>query len=1014
MLTTSLKRIINWLKTNWLDLFFVFLIVGIIIIISVKNYAPGTYLTGWDNLHPEFNFILNIERSLNTAWQEYQGLGVPGGMAHAADITRQLFLWALSIVVPSNLLRYSWLFLMLGLGPIGIYSLLRYVFLKGNNKLIISFSSFVGSMFYLFNLGTLQYFFLPYESFLSFYGFLPWLIFSVCFYLDRGDRKSLVWVFLVSLMATSAFYVQTMFVVYFVLLLIFCFEGIFSKGKLGIKRSVVVVAITLLVNSFWLLPVIYSTISNSSSLINSKINSLATPETQIQNIARGNFEDIVSLKGFWWDYYDLVKPEEYDYLYSNWIIYLNNPIFQMISTSIFVLIVLGLVSSIFKKNTYFNWSYFGIPLLIICYFMLASVNAPFGEVFKYIFTKFSILSEIFRSVFTKWSIPAVFIYSIGLGFIIYFVGISRSRIIKLISIVVGLVVIFTSIYTTKPFFDGKLISERMKVTIPNEYFEVFRFFDSEPNNGAVAYLPVHVFWGWYFTDWGYNGSGFIWYGIKQPIVARTFDVWSSHNESFYYEIYKNIYDDDHAGFKDTIKKYNISYLFLDSSEINPGGGGQKLLYLDRINIFTENIPELELVFNSGSIRVYRFNKLEKTFVSSLNNYSLVTDNYQFSNVDQAYKEQNDYINSNNGIVFPFADLQGVNNVEIEYKESSIKLTSSEVSDLNNKKIILPEFAENEAIFKDLFNSEWITISKDNRVTVEIPITEWVSDNFSVNRGYETAKNCDVKSKGEAFKKYVDNGVYYKATNGGVSCDYIYFPTVKYNQAYLLSVAGKNISGRGMKVYLYNVDSGRLDLEEILPFSKPYESQKPQSYISNFIIYPKNLSSGKGYTMSFETRSFGKVASENILNNINFAAIPLNWIGDIKVVPENYSEQIGNLQINNVKKYGTAIYMLETAGSGVLQLGQGFEPGWIGLVRVGRSWSELEHIKVNGWANGWIINANSPQSTDDSHAVDREPSTVVVLFWPQFLEWGGFLLLLCVTCILTFTFIIVKSKKIKLS
>lgn len=989
MLTTSLKKLINWLKTNWLDLFFIFLIIGITIFISVKNYAPGTYLTGWDNLHPEFNFKLNIERSLNSAWQEYQGLGVPGGMAHASDITRQLFLWLLSAVVANNLLRYIWLFLMLGLGPIGLYFLHRYIFLKGGNKFLASFASLVGSMFYLFNLGTLQYLFLPYESFLSFYGFLPWLIFSVCFYLDRGDRKSLVWLFLAALLATSAFYVQTMFVVYFVLLLIFCFEGIISRGKTGVKRSVVVVAITLFVNSFWLLPVIYSTISNSSSLINSKINSLATPETQIQNIARGNFEDIASLRGFWWDYYDLVKPEEYDYLYASWITYLNNPIFQKLSNTMFVLIVLGLFLSIFKKNKYFKWSYFGIPLLLVCYFMLASVNPPFGEIFKLIFTKFSILSEIFRSVFTKWSIPAVFIYSIGLGFIVHFIGSSKFKIIKFISIVVGLAVIFTSIYTTKPFFNGMLISDRMKVSIPNEYFEVFSFFDKEPDNGAVAYLPVHVFWGWYFTDWEYNGSGFLWYGIKQPIVARTFDVWSSYNESFYYEIYKTIYDNDYSGFKDIIKKYNISYLFLDSSEINPGGGGQKLLYLDRINSFTENIPELELVFNTGSIRVYRFNKIEKTFVSSLNNYSLVTDNYQFSNVDKAFKEQSDYISSNNnGITFPFADLQKGNNVEVVYKDSSIKLTSGEVLDLNNKNIILPEFEENESIFKDLFNPEWITFTKENRIEIEIPNTEWVNDDFSVNRGYETAKNCDVKNKGEVYKKYIDNGVYYKATDGGVSCDYVYFPTVKYNQAYLLSIIGKNISGRGMKVYLYNVDTGRLDLEEILPFSKPYEPQNPQSYISNFVIYPKNLTSEKGYTMSFETRSFGKVASENILYNINFTAIPLNWISGIKVIPANYLEQVGNLEIKNVKKYGTAIYKVDIVGSGILELGQGFENGWM-------SYPKLEHVKVNGWANGWVL----PIDQVTNHQV-------TIFFWPQFLEWGGFILL-----VLTIIYLIVKSKKI---
>ncbi len=994
MLTTSLKKYINWLKTNWLDLFFILLIVGITAFLSVKNYAPDTYLTGWDNLHPEFNFKLNIERSLSAAWQEYQGLGVPGGMAHSADIIRQLFLWSLSIVIPSNLLRYSWLFLMLGLGPIGMYSLLRFVFLKGNNKLI-SFSSFVGATFYLFNLGTLQYFFLPYESFISFYGFLPWLIFTICFYLDRGDKKTLIWLFLIALAATSAFYVQTMFVVFFVILLIFCFESIIKDGKNGAKRSIVVIAVTLLVNSFWLLPVVYSTISNSSSLINSKINSLATPETQIQNIARGNFEDIVSLKGFWWDYYDLINPEKYDYLYSNWIAYLNNPIFQKVSTIMFVLISLGLALSIFRKDKHFKWSYFGIPLLIVCYFMLASVNPPFGEIFKIIFTKFSILSEIFRSVFTKWSIATAFIFSIGLGYFVHLVGSFKFRITKFIALVVGVAIITSSILITRPFFEGNLISSRMKVNIPKEYFEVFKFFDKEPNNGAVLYLPVHVFWGWYYTDWGYNGSGFIWYGIKQPIISRTFDVWSTYNESLYYEVYKTIYESDYSGFKDVVNKYNISYLFLDRSEVNPGGGGQEILYLDRVNSFASRIPELEEVFSMGSIKVYRYNKAEQTFLSAVNSNDLVSNSYKFSQVDKAYNEYVNYIISDNGIDFPFANLQKTSDAQIEINNKNVKFVSRSIDNLNDVQVVLPEFEGNELVFKDQFNPDWISV-EGNKIIIEIPITEWVSDDFSINRGYEQAKNCDVKNKGKVIKKFVNGGVHYEASEGGVSCDYIYFPTVKYNESYLLSVAGENISGRGLKLYLYNVQSKRLDLEEILPFSKPYESQANTVFNNIYPLYSKSFESEKGYTLSFETRSFGSVASKNNLYNINFVAMPLNWLSQIKLIPKGYSRQMNSLAINNVKKYGTAIYRVETTGSGVIELGQGYENGWTALAisRSPLAISQLEHLKVNSWSNGFVVKANSQQ-----------PMTIDVFFWPQFLEWGGFLILL-----LTFFFIIVKSKK----
>src|SRR3989338_6712959 len=117
MLILHLKKLFRWLKSNWQDLFLVLVILLITVFIAFKNYTPNTFLTGWDNLHPEFNFKLNIERSLNAVWQEYQGLGLLGGMGHAADLPRQLFLWGASVFIPISFVRYFWTFLMLFIGP---------------------------------------------------------------------------------------------------------------------------------------------------------------------------------------------------------------------------------------------------------------------------------------------------------------------------------------------------------------------------------------------------------------------------------------------------------------------------------------------------------------------------------------------------------------------------------------------------------------------------------------------------------------------------------------------------------------------------------------------------------------------------------------------------------------------------------------------------------------------------------------------------------------------------------
>ncbi|MEJ2276721.1 MAG: hypothetical protein P8Y70_03075, partial [Candidatus Lokiarchaeota archaeon] len=80
------------------------------------------------------------------------------------------------------------------------------------------------------------------------------------------------------------------------------------------------------------------------------------------------------------------------------------------------------------------------------------------------------------------------------------------------------------------FENNKNIAERLA---ENKNFELYEFFGKAPKQARVAFFPVQTFWGWNFYSWNYRGSGFLWYGIEQPILDRAFDVWSKHNEDYY-------------------------------------------------------------------------------------------------------------------------------------------------------------------------------------------------------------------------------------------------------------------------------------------------------------------------------------------------------------------------------------------------------------------------------------------------------------------------------------------------
>ena len=146
-----------------------FLILLFEIILFSLNYQKGTWLIGWDNLLPELNFSTNFKRSLFAIWQEYRGLGLLDGMAHAANLPHTLFLWLLHFFVPLNFLRYFFIFLMHFIGGVGIYLLLERILLKNQpRKRLVSF---LGSLFYLLNVATIQMFYAPLEVFVIHFAF---------------------------------------------------------------------------------------------------------------------------------------------------------------------------------------------------------------------------------------------------------------------------------------------------------------------------------------------------------------------------------------------------------------------------------------------------------------------------------------------------------------------------------------------------------------------------------------------------------------------------------------------------------------------------------------------------------------------------------------------------------------------------------------------------------------------------------------------------------------------------
>src|SRR3989344_4655188 len=174
------------------------LIGSIILLIFISNFSINHFLMGWDNLMPELNIWLSIKRSFFSVWEEYQGLGVLAGNAHAADLPHQIFILLISMIFPLESLRWIYIFLMLSLGTISSYFLIRKLLEKNeNNSLLALF----GSLFYLLNLATIQNFFIPFEPFVTFYGFLPLLILTNIAFVKTPSKRHFLFFIIIGVLS---------------------------------------------------------------------------------------------------------------------------------------------------------------------------------------------------------------------------------------------------------------------------------------------------------------------------------------------------------------------------------------------------------------------------------------------------------------------------------------------------------------------------------------------------------------------------------------------------------------------------------------------------------------------------------------------------------------------------------------------------------------------------------------------------------------------------------------------
>lgn len=646
--------------------FFLVLLILIAGILCFQNYTPHTILSGWDTIHPEFNFSQYLTR-ITSMWQEQQGLGAPPSQAHASEIPRMIIYSVLMLLFPFDFVRYSYIFLMLIMGPVGVYLFLRYLFYKEHVKPeIAKTSAFLGGLFYLLNLGSMQHFIVILEMFATKFGFLGFLYLFATKFLDTGKRRDFIILLIFVFFASSMAHTATLWYIFYLGLVLYVGSYILlhkEHRKVLLNRGLWMLLSILAINLYWILPNVYYSMNYGSDVITAKINRLFSEEAYLNNKAYGDIADLLIFRNFLfnWKVMELTRVVTSSYpiissvdLMQSWKLYLQNTGILMIGYFLSSVALIGSVLSLKKKNPYLISL---LPITLIAITFLLSDVPIFAQLFDFLRAQSDFFKETLRFPFTKLSLYLIFSFAI---FFAYTHLIVLNKLTKkfteyrlrvatefYLCFFAGLIILYSW-----PAFTGNYISHILRVQIPKEYYDLFRW-SQNAKQGRMLELPIQSLYGWVVYGWDnptggalYQGAGFTWFGLKQPLLNREFDRWYPYNEQNYRELSYALYSQDTVLFEQLLYKYNIRYLLVDENTANPGTqDASKQLFYAGIEQLLPKIHTLHLAKQFGTkLKVYEFTPsqtLDSMFV--LNKPRNVSPIYRWGYVDQAYSDNADYV-----------------------------------------------------------------------------------------------------------------------------------------------------------------------------------------------------------------------------------------------------------------------------------------------------------------------------------------------------------------------------------
>ena len=274
-------------------------------------------------------------------------------------------------------------------------------------------------------------------------------------------------------------------------------------------------------------------------------------------------------------------------------------------------------------------------------------------------------------------------------------------------------------------------------------------------------------------------------------------------------------------------------------------------------------------------------------------------------------------------------------------------------------------------------ANWPTIVKKTGRQLIITVPKENSPYFINNpikrRLYQLqSRSCNLTLPGQlAVIQALDSFVRLRAQEAD-SCLSWYFPNLPLNLGWLVRVRTRHQQGYPLSLSL-NGANGRFPLL----YTKLSDQKDWQDA---FFIIPAITHDPfvRGLGVSFDNASFNQQISANDILGLDI--VPLNWnyLASIQLI------KLGASTVPKSRHYLSArghywwyqIKLSATKVGSTLILPQSFSSGWLAFYfRGGRPYFLRHHLLINNWANGWQLPSQSP-------------GRIIIVFWPQALEFIG--------------------------